>query len=1038
MTILIRNKLHIVFFVALVFLGWMNVVAQPALRSDGKTIVYTPDSLGNKIPDFSYAGYKASNESIPSVEARIFISWKEGDQTERIQRAIDFVARLPLNNEGFRGAILLDKGVFEVLGGLTIKNSGVVLRGSGIGETTLLGAGLDRETLIRVYGVDDRVLSEPVEISSEYVPVGAMRFEISDASEIKVGEETQITRPSTEEWIEALGMKDFGGETGYIGWKKGERDIVWNRTITAIDGNQITVDAPITTALDKKYGGGLVQKVDWPGRIQNVGVENLTLKSTYDESNPKDEQHRWMAITMESVRDAWVRQADFRNFAGSAVAIWNTGSRVNVEDCRSFEPVSEIGGQRRYTFYTEGQQCLFQRIYSEYGYHDFGVGFMAAGPNAFVECQAYLPHSFSGTIDSWASGVLFDIVNVDGQAIRFGNRSMEAQGAGWTAANSMIWQSTAARVDCPAPPTAANWAYAIWAQFSGNGQWYEPNSFLKPRSLFCGQLSQRLKKEVNGYLPMNTSATSSPTLDQAEQYVAQSKESRPQLKDWIASASKRNPIPRDKKKVKSVDKIALAKPLIATLNKELSLKNGRLVFGEELAMGNRMTVQWWRGNVRDYDAKRERPHVTRYVPGRIGQGHTDDLDEAVKVLSEKNVTVLDHNYGLWYDRRRDDHERVRRMNGEVWAPFYELPFARSGKGTAWDGLSKYDLTKYNYWYWNRLGEFAEKADQKGLVLYHQNYFQHNILEAGAHYADFPWRTANNINNTPFQEPVNYAGDKRIFIADQFYDVSNPEYRKLHEAYIRKCLDNFEDNTNVIQFISAEYTGPLSFVEFWLDVIAEWQKETGKDALVALSTTKDVQDAILADPKRSALIDVIDIRYWWYGQAKDGSDELYAPEGGKNLAPRQHARLTKTPNETFELTYRAVKEYKETYPEKAVIYNTQRSSAFGWAVFMAGGSLMNVPKPGDPDFLNDASCMTPERQTDELYGLLNEGNGEQILFARNAVKIPLDLSAYSRRYELKWMDPKNGLVLKTEVVEGNQKFDLSLEKDQILWVDLGDD
>jgi hypothetical protein len=104
-----------------------------------------------------------------------------------------------------------------------------------------------------------------------------------------------------------------------------------------------------------------------------------------------------------------------------------------------------------------------------------------------------------------------------------------------------------------------------------------------------------------------------------------------------------------------------------------------------------------------------------------------------------------------------------------------LPFARSGseKELAYDGLSKYDLTKYNTWYWNRLKQFADVADQKGLVLLHQNFFQHNIIEAGAHYTDFPWRTANNINNTGFPEPVNYAGDKRQFMAEQFYDETDP-------------------------------------------------------------------------------------------------------------------------------------------------------------------------------------------------------------------------------------------------------------------------
>ena len=139
------------------------------------------------------------------------------------------------------------------------------------------------------------------------------------------------------------------------------------------------------------------------------------------------------------------------------------------------------------------------------------------------------------------------------------------------------------------------------------------------------------------------------------------------------------------------------------------------------------------------------------------------------------------------------------MTGDVWPPFYEQPFARSGVGFAWDGLSKYDLTKYNPWYWDRLKTFADVCDQRGLVLLQQHYFQHNIIEAGAHYADFPWRTANNINDTGFPEPPPYAGDKRIFQAELFYDVSHPVRRELHRGFIRQCLNNFTNNANVIQF-----------------------------------------------------------------------------------------------------------------------------------------------------------------------------------------------------------------------------------------------
>ena len=124
-------------------------------------------------------------------------------------------------------------------------------------------------------------------------------------------------------------------------------------------------------------------------------------------------------------------------------------------------------------------------------------------------------------------------------------------------------------------------------------------------------------------------------------------------------------------------------------------------------------------------------HVTRFVPDREGQGLTDRIDEVVANMKQRGVLLLDHNYGLWYDRRRDDHIRVRRRDGDVWAPHYEQPFARSGEGQGWDGMSKYDLTKPNTWYWNRLQEFAAKASEQGLLLFHENYFQHNIIEAGA-------------------------------------------------------------------------------------------------------------------------------------------------------------------------------------------------------------------------------------------------------------------------------------------------------------------
>jgi len=1006
----------------------------PLENVSGK-LVYSAYENGDRIPDFSYAGYKAGEEAIPDVEVKVVVPAKNGDATLRIQSALDYVGSLPVNKNGFRGVVLLEKGTFEVQGALKIKTSGVVLRGSGMNErgTILIGAGTDRETLITIAGKDNRSFSEKVNVSDAYVPVNANKISVAKGSNFKAGDFIQIQRPSTLSWIEKLGTYHFGGGETALGWKPNTRDVLIDRKVLAVNGSVLTLDVPITVALDTAYGTSTVTKYTWNGRLANSAVENLLCRSSFDKNNLKDEEHRWVAISINNASDCWVRQVVFEHFAGSAVNIREGANRITVEDCKSLAPVSEIGGQRRYTFFTAGQQCLFQRNYAEFGYHDFAVGFCAAGPNVFVQCESHLPYSFSGPVDSWASGVLFDIVNVDGNTLSYKNLGQDAQGAGWNAANSVFWQCTAARVDNYTPPTAHNWAFGTWAQYAGDGYWTMSDEHIQPRSLYYAQLKERIGaalKERAVLLPMDTEASSSPPVEVAMALTAKSVNPALTLSSFIDDTPKRQPIPVEAKGVKTIDQIGVAKPVAVAKAAEFHLQNGWLARGTEVLTGKRNDVPWWTNSVRPHGLRNPKPAITRFVPGRIGEGLTDDLDALTDSLKADNYIGLNQHYALWYERRRDDHQRIRRMDGDVWAPFYELPFARSGKETAWDGLSKYDLTKYNTWYWNRLKQYADLADQKGLVLVHENYFQHNIIEAGAHYADFPWRPVNNINNTGFPEPVPYAGDKRVFMAEQFYDVNHPVRRELHKAYIKKCLDNFSGNTGVVQLIGSEFTGPLHFVQFWIDTIKEWERETGKNAIIGLSTTKDVQDAILADKDRASVIDVINIEYWYY----QGDGKTYEPKGGQNLAPRQHARLLKPKASSFDQVYRAVSEYRLKYPGKAVMYTGDGADNYGWAVFMAGGSLASIPK-APTAFLNDASAMIPVALTSSAanqYALGKEGKG-YIVYASSADAINLKLENGS--YLARWIDAKTGQEKgKGEKIKGSAETNIKAPKaGAILWI-----
>ena len=728
---------------------------------------------------------------------------------------------------------------------------------------------------------------------------------------------------------------------GYWAWHPGEIDLRWNRQITAVNGNQVTLNAPITCSIEQRWGGAKAIIYENKGLISECGVENLSLASDYDHARPLDEDHCWDGIYVAEAENCWVRMVNFQHFAGSAIVIQKSTQQVTVEDCISKQPVSEIGGYRRRTFLTFGEMTLFQRCYSEHGINDFAVGHTAAGPNAFVQCESHESLGPSGAISSWAPGILFDIVNIDGNDIVFKNWELEKFGAGWSTANSTMWQSTASGLFCYSPDSLnRNISHGCWGQIQGNGEYSQMNEHVKPYSLFASQLERRLGRDVSQQcrvLERDLNGSSSPTIEEASVMAEEALKPRQTLQQWIEAARFEGDITPSPNTHHPSPNTQHPSP-----NTHYTITNGWLTKDGSLLVGGKHQTPWWNGKAIDASMEKAKPALTRFVPGQEGLGGTDRIDSVIASLQRHHTVLFSQNYGLWTDRRRDDHERIRRKDGDAWAPFYEQPFARTGRvqgdfvALAWDGMTKYDLTTLNKWYFWRLQQFAKKTEPIGILLKNQHYFQHNILEAGAHWVDCPWRTANNVNNTPFLEPVNFTGDKRIFTATQFYDITNPTLRELHRQYIRQSLDAFKGQPNVIHSIGEEFTGPLHFVQFWLDVIAEWEQENGK-VLVDLAVNKDVQDAILKDPKRSRVVDIIDIEQWFYHNKGE-----YAPQGGMNMAPRQYQRKIRTGSARFEDVYRAVSEYRSQYPDKAVIYSAQKAPEMAWPSLMAGGSCAAVP------------------------------------------------------------------------------------------------
>ena len=70
---------------------------------DSLRLVYHSDKDGNRIPDFSHAGYKNGEADLPELPVALSIDPISGDNTAHIQDAINQVSALPLDSLDFEG-----------------------------------------------------------------------------------------------------------------------------------------------------------------------------------------------------------------------------------------------------------------------------------------------------------------------------------------------------------------------------------------------------------------------------------------------------------------------------------------------------------------------------------------------------------------------------------------------------------------------------------------------------------------------------------------------------------------------------------------------------------------------------------------------------------------------------------------------------------------------------------------------------------------------------------------------------------------------
>lgn len=490
---------------------------------DGK-LVYKTTPGGDRIMDFSSAGYMGGGVALPDVPVKRTVTPSgKADDTSGIQAAINEVAAMPLQGD-FRGAVLLAPGTFTCSNAIYIPTNGIVLRGSGSGAggSTIQMYGARHTAIVSGARRARRAFRAPIDeedlpgqgqsagagqtlISDAYVPSGSMSFGVLNPGGFAPGDTIEIRRPIAAGWVRFMGMDDLIRNGRRETWLRVGEVIPIERRIAAVSGNKITLDVPLSDSFDSKYlnpPGVAVVKIRPPARLNQIGIEHLHIQSP-----PQAVNHTvalYSAVRLNG-QDCWMRDVVIDETMNS---VGLGGRRITVENVTVNRKALHQGSSKPAEFAPNGDQILLDHC----AVNADNVWFAAtgtghSGPIVFLNCT----FSGDGHIEGhmrWTTGMLLDNCSLPGGGIDFKNRGEMGSGHGWGMGWAVAWNCVAKTFVVQRPPGAYNWAIGCIGQrellprpfdsrpLLPEGTFDSHGQTVTPRSLYLAQLQERLGQQA--------------------------------------------------------------------------------------------------------------------------------------------------------------------------------------------------------------------------------------------------------------------------------------------------------------------------------------------------------------------------------------------------------------------------------------------------------------------------------------------------------------------------------------------------------------
>jgi hypothetical protein len=490
-----------------------------SLVGGGPELKYIKTEKGDQICDFSYAGYGGGGVAFPTSSNKKTVSVTSGEASDAIQSAINQVASMPLV-EGVRGVVELSTGTYNCSKTIAIKTSGIILRGVAGGTVMKLtgkphigieiahevttGDGKDSKKKAKAESGGEgkaKGLGKPLKIADQYVPSGTRVLTLEQMTGVKVGDTIEISRDATKGWIHFMGMDNLMDGGKLETWMKEDRAITCLRVVKAIKGKEITLDVPLTDAIDSRFlekSPATVTEVEAPKRITKCGIEGIRIDAPAPVGDWRDPQ--FIGVIINNSQDIWLKNVGMKNTFPD-IQVGEDSARVTIDSMKSEHPgeIKQSEKSNGYASYVRllGSQILMNRC-------------SLSGDNAFYISTSNTTSTLNVVLNSlfqgngsiqphmtWSTGLLLDGCKLNQGEIIIRNRGKAGSGHGWTMGWSVVWNCSAKSITVEQPPGATNWCIGSSGKYDVEEKWKSTWLFMKgssvtPASLYLAQLRARL------------------------------------------------------------------------------------------------------------------------------------------------------------------------------------------------------------------------------------------------------------------------------------------------------------------------------------------------------------------------------------------------------------------------------------------------------------------------------------------------------------------------------------------------------------------